>query len=225
MCSLNYDAATNRGLDRAILSASFPAELIEDLAKTSKPSLDDGDDSWNQFIAYSNRWDQDQGHIMSMWKRVHILNAQGAERFNTMEFTFDSDSERIGVDLLEIRDAQGKLVAQGDPDQWFINDIHDTDTDMYDRRLVVPIPGVSIGSIIDIRVTWAERWADDVLPFTRQFLQPTTPTAATALVLDIPMDSKIITHHGVSERRMGDLKIYEPKTPLKLALGNASGGF
>ena len=127
-------------------------------------------------------------------------------------FTFDSQAEYIGVDLLEVRDAAGNIIAHGDPKQWFVNDIVDTETDMYDRELSVPIPGVGPGTVIDIRVTWQEKWGEEHMPFTRRFLQPGTPTAATALILDIPSDSQLATLHGVRELPHDGLRIFEPET-------------
>ena len=146
------------GIDQHIISAVFPEELVERLGQAAAPALDEGDHAWNQFILHSERWTPENGSTYSRWRRIHILDQRGAERYNTMMFTFDSQAEYIGVDLLEVRDAAGNIIAHGDPKQWFVNDIVDTETDMYDRELSVPHSWVGPGAVIDIRVTWQEKW-------------------------------------------------------------------
>jgi hypothetical protein len=91
-------------------------------------------------------------------RRILVADQAGVERFSTLEVNFDPLFEAVYVNELTVRDAQGRVVAKGQPSDYYVVD-KQGDLATHDKTLFVPVPGLAAGHEVDFTVTRRERGA------------------------------------------------------------------
>ncbi|MDH3519547.1 MAG: tetratricopeptide repeat protein [Myxococcales bacterium] len=120
---------------------------------------------------------------------ARIGDARGVERFTTLRIPFDPLFERIFVNDLIVRDAQGKTVAQGDPDEYYVLHAPDEGQATSARALNVPVPGLQAGGSIEMRVTREDLQPPQHFVYTDHSFSRSIPVARSALVVHGQVDA------------------------------------
>lgn len=106
--------------------------------------------------------------------RLEILDEAAAATFSTMTFDIDPALERMCVNQLLIRDAQGQVVVEGDPGEHYLTAGDDADSDMV---LNITVPGLLPGRVVDLVVTRERRDPPERLEQLRHCFSLSQPAA------------------------------------------------
>ncbi len=124
---------------------------------------------------------------------IKINNRAGIESYSTLEFEFDAQAEKLYVNNVQVRDADGKLLATGDLEAYYTVDTHQDEMGTDDKKLVVPVPGLVAGCELSFQVT-TETLADyDSFPFKRSYAIATQPRRYWLLYVSGDVDT--ISYH------------------------------
>jgi tetratricopeptide (TPR) repeat protein len=97
---------------------------------------------------------------------IKVLDSSGIAAFSTMQFGFDPLSEGIFVNDLKVKDEEGKVMATGKVDDYYVVDAASTTTVSQKKVLNIPISGLRPGSLIELMVTRNDLAPPNEFPFT-----------------------------------------------------------
>ncbi len=124
--------------------------------------------SWDFTAARITRQIDADYQIDKMYKLIHFVSGEklvktyymdyvihsetGAETLNTLNFTFDPLNEQIGVNTLAVYDQEGRLIAEGDRNTYYIKDESSSEAN-FSKSLYIPIPKTGPGRRIQLILT------------------------------------------------------------------------
>lgn len=99
---------------------------------------------------------------------VALLSSRAVEAFSTLKFSYKPLAERVYVNRLEVLDAKGKVIAQGDEKSQYVTSLDHEDA-TGGKMLCVPVPGLAAGCRIRYEVTYQDRSSSSSFPFEGVF--------------------------------------------------------
>lgn len=84
---------------------------------------------------------------------VKICDSNGLDDYSTLRFYFDPLTESIYINDVWVEDEDGKEVARGSVDDYFIVDENDDDLATTDKIVHVPVPGLEVGRTLHYSYT------------------------------------------------------------------------
>jgi tetratricopeptide (TPR) repeat protein len=112
--------------------------------------------------------------------RVKIHTPGGVSRYSNLTFEFDPSIEKFYVNRLEVFDAQGKTVAQGNVNQYYISDEKSSGVATQRKIVNVPVPGLKPGHFVEWMTTREDRYPTDTFPFQETILTSSVPVGISA---------------------------------------------
>lgn len=111
----------------------------------------------------------------TLYRKIHILNTGGVDKFSSLEFDFNPLSETVYVNTLDVLDQNGKRIAKGNPSDYYVIDKQADSMATFDQTLNITVPHLSPGNIIDLVVTIKKKDKPDYLPFFERSLSSSRP--------------------------------------------------
>ncbi len=133
--------------------------------------------------------------------RLHIASDEDLERFSTMSFTINPRFERAFLNSLVVKDAAGKTVGTGSPDDCYLADEADDEKGTSERTLYVPVPGLAVGTTLELVLSTERLTGPGQLPFDAHFFGRGVAVRQSVLSIDAPASAvKVVTTGHVTER-------------------------
>ena len=119
---------------------------------------------------------------------VRVLDAQGVEKFSSLELSFDPLGEEIFVNSVLVKNPAGEVVSNVRVEDSYVVDKGGESATQH-KLLRIPVPGLQPGFSIESTVTRRETGAADSFRFhTHQFTH-TLPVLRSALLVVAPRDA------------------------------------
>ena len=114
------------------------------------------------------------------FRRVKVYTQSGVAQYTNLTFPFEPSTERFYVNRLVVFDAEGKQVAKGSVDSYYVMD--DSSSGVASRHKVVnvPVPGLKPGYSLEIETTREDYAPAKEFPFEAITLASTVPVGASA---------------------------------------------
>jgi len=156
LSSAKLGEGDNSAIKSPIEPVEIPWRLLNDDPAHPLPAVDTTQDAW--YVRRINAISfVPKDHLKtSDYRWVQVLNQHGVESFSKLEFPFDSLSERIYLNKLEVRDEQGKVVATTDVSHCFVTDENQAESHSFRRVLNVPVEGLKANDTLELLVTREE---------------------------------------------------------------------
>jgi transglutaminase-like putative cysteine protease/tetratricopeptide (TPR) repeat protein len=170
----------NSSLKEPIAEVSFPTEL---LGPTPAGPAPEGYGAWYQerLIAFHFKKGEPLRRT-DVW-RGHAVDADGVERLSSFEVTFDPLSERVFVNRVVVRDAQGKVVARGKPGDWYVADQDDGEMATQRRTVHVQVTGLRPGHDVEVVLTRRSAGPREQMEWAELTLASAAPRLRGAVIL------------------------------------------
>ncbi len=201
------NVAASKPID-AVPIPSLVAEIIKKASSGGKPGTETvsaGFGAVYRSVITGIRYKKGEVQRTTARAKVKVLDRSGVNRFSTLEFLFDPLSERIYINELKVLDADGKVVGEGNLDDYFLTDEGDVEAD-HDQVLSAPVPGLKKGHELHYTVTRETLSPMDEPDFQRRVFSRTLPQGMHCFFLS--GDTKAIRHSKsprISEQSEGEV--------------------
>jgi tetratricopeptide (TPR) repeat protein len=184
-----------------IEAVAVPADLLKDFSAPAPASAKDSSAYIaHRVIAISFIPGKDQRE--TVYNLIKVLDTNAVRNFNTMDFSFDPLAESIYVNKLVVRDGDGKVAAEGKPEDYYTLD-EGGEAASQEKRLHVTIPGLKPGYSIELVVTRRDHARPEKPRFKSLPLAGAYPCIGSAVVLKgDPNLFNIRPTEGVIERKI-----------------------
>ena len=122
------------------------------------------------------------------YREIRLQTKAGADDLKTIQVSFDPVVESIYVNELSVLDPQGKVVAQGRLQDYYITSDTSQGFASSDRTLNLPVPGLKPGHTIRYSVTRERISTTDNLPFKRYTFASVMPSGARTVFVSGDID-------------------------------------
>jgi len=109
-----------------------------------------------------------------------MMDESGCSAFSSFQFAFNPLMETIYVNDLTVRDENGKVIATGNRDQYYVIDGGEANSR---RGLNIPVPGLRPGATISITVTTQDLANSEHPLFWHTYLSRSMPVAESVVYL------------------------------------------
>jgi tetratricopeptide (TPR) repeat protein len=113
-------------------------------------------------------------------RRVKILTAEGARDFSSVEAKFQPLGERIFMNRLEVKDGEGKTIAQASLNDAYVRDV-EGETASNEKVLHMQVAGVQPGTTVEWEITTEDRGFSNAFEFQRHLFANGLPVAREAV--------------------------------------------
>ena len=120
---------------------------------------------------------------------IRVLDAQGVEKFSTIELSFDPLGEEIFVNSLLVKNPAGEVVATGRVEDSYVVDDGVGETATQRKNLHLPVPGLHPGFTLEYTVTRRDTGAADSFRFRPHQFARTLPALRSVLHVVAPRDA------------------------------------
>lgn len=165
----------NSSVKHPLPAVEVPAALqrLAEKATAEPPPDPAGHALWYRSRISALEFRSEQVHRKTTYLDYVVVDPKTAPGAGSLSFSFNGVSERIYVNTLEVRDAEGTITARGDPSAYYVQRDESSTGATERRRLVVPVPGIHPGARVQIAVTVEARSPDATLPLERvSFAKP-----------------------------------------------------
>ena len=149
------------------------------------------------------------------FRKIRIIDDNGISQYSTLEFDFDPSYEHLYVNSLLVRDASGKVLAEGDLNTYYITNNEDGYEASTEKTVHLPVPSLAPGVIIEVVVSKLTSVEENSFPLETVYLASERPIGYSALFVAGHNDLIRYQANGVPEpRKRGGTLIWELQTPV-----------
>jgi transglutaminase-like putative cysteine protease/tetratricopeptide (TPR) repeat protein len=124
-------------------------------------------------------------YASTLYRRVRVLDDAGVADFGTLHFQFDPLAEQIFVNRLMVTDENGKVVAEGKPEEQYVVDQSSVSAEGTHRKILrIIVPGLKPGRTIEYTVTRRERANATEFPYQRFICTTQYPVITETVLLE-----------------------------------------
>ena len=188
----------NEEIENLVEPVGLPPELESQFAEPQLAIRKDEYDSFYLFRATGYELDPEQGRRQSEYWQIRINDEQGAERFSTLQFGFEPQSERFYVNQLLVRDgSSGEILARADRDSFYVTDQSEDAEADFERTANLPVAGLKPGTILELVVTTESNYTQ--LPTDHHYLSSRRPIVHSAVFARGALDTLRYASFGMLE--------------------------
>ena len=188
----------NSDVKEPISPVAIPQEMTA-ILDTKEIPADFGDGHPSAWLQRATGYHFEKGKPTrrTIHRRVKILTTEGARDFSSVEVKFQPLGERIFMNRLEVKDAQGKTIAQASLDDTYVRDVEE-DTASNDKVLHMQVAGVQPGTTAEWEITLEDRGRSDSFEFRRHLFANSLPVAREAVFVtgDVWAVRSKLSHDG-----------------------------
>lgn len=173
----------NSSIKEPLNVVAIPPEVSRELASASIPK-DFGMGHSAAWLVRANGWNFEKNKPIrhTLHRSVKVIDSEGAKNFSSIEVPFNPLNERIYMNRLEVKDAEGKTIAQASLGDAYVRDMDDGNA-THRKVLHMQVAGVQPGRVVEWEVTLEDTAVTDAFPFERQLFANSLPVAAEALFI------------------------------------------
>lgn len=169
-----------------------PIELSEEiLAEILKHDSEKTTNSETHYeysiIAY--KYEPETIHKKTIFESVYIGDDASLEQFQTLSIHYDPFAEKVFMNSVEVLDAEGKILAKANLEDYYVTSDTGSDMAIEDKVLHCPVPGLQIGNTVRFTYTRLRQGAPDRMPFEGTYFIKSKPMTVRAVVIDAPKSS------------------------------------
>ncbi|MBA4105704.1 MAG: hypothetical protein C0485_08090 [Pirellula sp.] len=182
----------------------LPAEIAGRL--TQIPANDQAAGTFGAYESYRVvGYDYRQGERWrsTTYRKIKIVGQEGIDRFTTLTVTFNPLSERVFVNRLTVYDAAGKVVAEGNANDYYVAADDKSELATGDNTLTIPVPQIQPGNTLEFTYTREQLNADD-FGFENVILTSSIPVQAAAAFVAGDVAKLAHTSSGPEPRTSAD---------------------
>jgi tetratricopeptide (TPR) repeat protein len=128
------------------------------------------------------------------YSKVKITSEKGIEDFKTLESRFDPFAERLFVNRVVVRGEDGTVLGEGSVNDVYVIDEANDSMATEDQVLHVPVPGLRIGSILELELSRQDLGVSKSFDFTSELFHSSYPIRLEALGITGDVESlKVFT--------------------------------
>lgn len=169
------------------------------------------------FLARISGYEFDGSEVLrqTMYRKIRILDDNGVTQFSTLEFDFDPSFEQLYVNRVVVRNREGELVAEGDPDTYYVTH-SDTGYEASTEKTVhLPVPSLKPGSVIEAVVTKRVGVEEGTFPLETVYMSTNRPIGYSAVFVRGDFAQLAYQLSGVNApRKSGDVLVWEFEQPV-----------
>jgi len=154
LADINYILGS--GNTTLIREAVQPVIIPDSLAATPSNDIPDGAEDMGGYYEFHHEaieYIENESYRRTFHQKAVALNRNGVDRLKTLLFKFDPAFERIYVNELIVRDADGKIVSEGDINSYFVSDSSEHDSATSKKILNVPVKGLRLSYSVEVTVS------------------------------------------------------------------------
>ena len=205
----------NASIGEPVAPVVLPADLK---ALVDNPGYGNTVDGYGAFFLHRIiGFEFDGGDTVSKshYQQIKVVDSQGMEQFSTLEFNFDPAFEQMYVNKLIVRDENGDVIAEGDPDSYYVTTTVDGYEASTEQTAHLPVPGLAPGVAIEVVVSKTIGVERGKMPLEVQYLSGSRPIEYSAVFVSgadagIAWDSFALSQ----PRRAGDALVWETTNPV-----------
>lgn len=171
--------------------------------------------AWYGLAAVAHSFNPGREYRRTSYGVVHLEDAAAVSEFSTLQFAFNPLSERVFVNRVEVFDRNGRLLAKGSIDDYYVQTDSTQDLATEERVVNVPVPGLKSGCRLEYVFTSERPGGPDRFPFTQHCFSRGKPVERA--VLHIRGDVSGLTVQGsISPQKSADGLTWIVNAPPKL---------
>ncbi|MEO5716581.1 MAG: tetratricopeptide repeat protein [Luteolibacter sp.] len=207
------------GADREIPPVEIPAEMSAKVAPAEKvPDAAKGEDACYLQSVEAIHWEPGLRLVRTVSQRIRILDRSALEALNTLEFKFVGRSERIWMNQVEITSPDGTRRQQVSPAETWVKDEQSVGMATSDRTFYIPVPGLEVGSTIDVRVTWQDIGTESEMPWQHNYLANAYNSAKECVIFTGAVEKMKakVSGSGVVEMKLPQAVLWTAGDPVQV---------
>jgi len=167
----------NSDIKEPVAPVEMPPEVASALAQADAPAnFGEGHAYASLLRSTGYHFEKGKPARRTLYRRLKVLTAQGAEELSSLQIAFSPVSERIYMNRLEVKDASGRVTGKASLEDAYVRDLDDG-TASFNQVLHMQVEGVQPGSIIECEVTIEDRSPADAFEFQRHLFASVMPVA------------------------------------------------
>lgn len=172
----------------AIGPIDTPREIKKIVDNLDLPPSGEGNSA--EYIYRVSGFDYTGGNRLkrTTWLKVRILDNRGLDDFGSLSFDFDPAYERLYVNELIVRDAEGSVIAEGDPDSYYVTTVTDGFEASTERTAHFPVPGLAPNTTVELKLTTETDVAPGDFPLDTIFFARSQPVLQSVVFVTGKLD-------------------------------------
>lgn len=205
----------NSVIKRKIAPVPLPNNMKTLLSETFDPAYTSGEGAYYLQRVTGYQYESDGKLKSTLRRKIHIVDSVGANNFSTFTIDFNPLYEQLHVNSLVVRNREGKVIAKGKADDYYIVDLNEHDEKSHEQTLNIPIPQLTPGSTFEIVATKI-LGNYNTFPFRKNILASRYPVVF-GMVYVMGNTDKIMMkgENGVQVQLSGNEKIAYVRSPVK----------
>jgi transglutaminase-like putative cysteine protease len=171
----------NASISASIAAVPLPAELRVVFDANDSRDSDAGYGAYyiNRIVGF--HYDSGNSVRQTHYRKIRIVDDNGIAQFSTLEFDFDPGAEQMYVDRVIVRDAEGKQIAQGEPNSYYITNSENSYEASNEKTVHIPVPSLAPGVVIEAVITKSSNVETGEFPLEFVYLATDRPIAFSAV--------------------------------------------
>lgn len=139
---------------------------LENYAHANSPEYLAKTGALGHLMGEAVHWEPGAPYRCTRYMNFEVRDRDALARLKETVIPFDPLAERVYVNSLKVYDADGNLVAEGNPSQYYLSDPQEDSVIDTRKSLHLPIPGLLVGGSYELTVTTEYQGNADTLYFT-----------------------------------------------------------
>ncbi len=196
------DAQLGKGDSSSISVEIEPVDWPELAIPSEVTGAEDYDSHYLQYlVAY--HFDPTKPLKTTRAQIIKVRDQAGVRRFSTLFAEFNPLSEKLYVNRLVVRDAQGRLVSELERSNLYIGNSEDYDQATFGKVVRAPVAGLAPGYTIEFVYTTEKLSVDERFPFERFYLSGSRPIGVSALYLEGELENLLHNQSNAQAPKRG----------------------
>lgn len=188
-------------ISKPIAALALPKDVQELFEKsgTDKPADGFGAVYAGKVAGYG--FDGSDRLLETQYRKIRILDGNGIKQFSTLEFDFDPAYENLYVNSVQVRNSEGDLLAEANPNSYYITHNEDGYKASTEKTVHIPVPSLAPGVVIEAVVSKSVSVERGTFPLEVAYLSSDRPIEYGAVYISGDVSRIRYESNGVGKPR------------------------
>lgn len=201
-------------ISKAIAALALPKDVQKLFEKSGGDKPVDGFGAVYASKIAGYGFDRSDRLLETQYRKIRILDGTGIKQFSTLEFDFDPAYESLYVNSVQVRNSEGDLLAEANPDSYYITHNEDGYKASTEKTVHIPVPSLAPGVVIEAVVSKSVSVERGSFPLEVAYLSSDRPIEYGAVFISGDIGSIRYESNGVGKPRMsGTSMVWELAHP------------
>lgn len=174
--SAQLGEGNNYALSHSIEAVAVPQELKQhDLSKDEISKYIGDVGAYYEYFIKVSQFTPGQALKTTTSLKIVALDKRALNAFNVLNFSFNPNYERVFVNQIVVKDAQGKEVSKGHLADYFLSEDQSSQLHTTDKLINIPIKNLSVGGSVEATVTIERSFPNPQYPYQFEVFQSNFP--------------------------------------------------